>query len=210
MRRPLLVVAATECPDLGVALAQRLAEVGVRAATLPVMESLARAERLREFQARNAERAAAAGQDYESLLAEIRRTYPPDVQGRDAGAVSVPGPAALSVVFDVNVLVLAVAVGEESPFRSWPSPPPTSGNPSADCLGVVNDAAEFELTRRFALTVAAMVTQGLATAARLWVIPGLRLPLAGFGTGQRSCGGGFRCVSPLCGGRDAAVRRSLC
>jgi predicted nucleic acid-binding protein len=48
------------------------------------------------------------------------------------------------VVFDVNVLVLAIAAGE-SPFRSWPSPPPTSGNPSADCLGVVNDAAEFAL-----------------------------------------------------------------
>ncbi|HYB87909.1 MAG TPA: hypothetical protein VEC76_13710 [Streptosporangiaceae bacterium] len=30
-----------------------------------------------------------------------------------------------------------------SPFRSWP--PPTSGNPSADCLGVINDAAEFAL-----------------------------------------------------------------
>jgi hypothetical protein len=44
-------------------------------ATLPVMESLARAERLRELQARNAERAAAAGQDYESLLSEIRRAY---------------------------------------------------------------------------------------------------------------------------------------
>ena len=58
--------------------------------------------------------------------------------------MSVPGPAAMPVVFDVNVLVLAVAVGE-SPFRSWPSPPPMSGNPSADCLGVVNDAAEFAL-----------------------------------------------------------------
>ena len=44
-------------------------------ATLPVMESLARAERLRELQARNAERAAASGQDYESLLADIRRAY---------------------------------------------------------------------------------------------------------------------------------------
>jgi hypothetical protein len=44
-------------------------------ATLPVMESLARAERLRELQARNAERAAAAGHDYESLLAEIREAY---------------------------------------------------------------------------------------------------------------------------------------
>ena len=50
----------------------------------------------------------------------------------------------MPVVFDVSVLVLAVAVGE-SPFRSWPSPPPTSGNPSADCVGVINDAAEFAL-----------------------------------------------------------------
>jgi predicted nucleic acid-binding protein len=48
------------------------------------------------------------------------------------------------VVFDVNILVLAVAAGE-SPFRSWPSPPPVSGNTSADCLGVINDAAEFAL-----------------------------------------------------------------
>jgi predicted nucleic acid-binding protein len=56
----------------------------------------------------------------------------------------VPGPAPVPVVFDVNVLVLAIADGE-SPFRSWPSSPPTSGNPSADCLGVVNDAAEFAL-----------------------------------------------------------------
>jgi len=51
-------------------------------ATLPVMESLARAERLRELQARNAERAAAAGQDYESLLAEIREAYKSGARGR--------------------------------------------------------------------------------------------------------------------------------
>lgn len=44
-------------------------------ATLPVMESLARAERLRELQARNAERTAEAGHDYESLLAQIRQAY---------------------------------------------------------------------------------------------------------------------------------------
>jgi predicted nucleic acid-binding protein len=55
-----------------------------------------------------------------------------------------PGPVPVPVVFDVNVLVLAVAAGE-SAFRSWPSPPPASGNPSADCLGVINDAAEFAL-----------------------------------------------------------------
>lgn len=58
--------------------------------------------------------------------------------------MSTPGPEPTPVVFDVNVLVAAIAVGE-SPFRSWPSPPPTSPNPSADCLGVINDEAEFAL-----------------------------------------------------------------
>lgn len=58
--------------------------------------------------------------------------------------MNLPGPVPVPVVFDVNILVLAVAAGE-SPFRSWPSPPPTSENPSADCLGVINDAAEFAL-----------------------------------------------------------------
>jgi predicted nucleic acid-binding protein len=53
-----------------------------------------------------------------------------------------PVPAA--VVYDVNVLVTAAASGN-SPFRSWPSPPPVSGNASADCLGVIVDAAEFAL-----------------------------------------------------------------
>jgi len=51
-------------------------------------------------------------------------------------------PAA--VVYDVNVLVTAAA-GGNSPFRSWPSPPPVSGNPSADCVGIIVDAAEFSL-----------------------------------------------------------------
>jgi len=58
--------------------------------------------------------------------------------------VSLPGPVATPVVFDVNVLVQAIATGN-SPYLSWPSPPPTSGNSFADCLGVVNDAAEFAL-----------------------------------------------------------------
>ena len=53
-----------------------------------------------------------------------------------------PVPAA--VVYDINVLVTAAASGN-SPFRSWPSPPPVSGNASADCLGIVVDAAEFAL-----------------------------------------------------------------
>jgi len=51
---------------------------------------------------------------------------------------------AIPVVDDVNVLVGAAA-GGNSPFRSWPSPPPTSGNAFADCLGVAVDAAEFAL-----------------------------------------------------------------
>jgi len=61
--------------------------------------------------------------------------------------LSVPGPVPVPVVFEVNVLVLAIAAGE-SPFRSWPSPPPTSGSPSANCLGVINDAAEFVFIAR--------------------------------------------------------------
>jgi hypothetical protein len=44
-------------------------------ATLPVMEALARAERLRELQARNAERVAEAGLDYETLLQRIKAAY---------------------------------------------------------------------------------------------------------------------------------------
>jgi predicted nucleic acid-binding protein len=58
--------------------------------------------------------------------------------------VTLPGPVATPVVFDVNVLVQAIASGN-SPYLSWPSPPPTSGNPFADCLGIMNDAAEFAL-----------------------------------------------------------------
>ena len=55
-----------------------------------------------------------------------------------------PGPAPTPVVDDVNVLVMAVADGD-SPFRSWPLPPPVSSNRSADCLGIINDTAEFAL-----------------------------------------------------------------
>ncbi|HZR53104.1 MAG TPA: PIN domain-containing protein [Streptosporangiaceae bacterium] len=49
-----------------------------------------------------------------------------------------------AVVYDVNVLVTAIASGN-SPFRSWPSPPPTSGNSCADAMGIIVDAAEFAL-----------------------------------------------------------------
>ncbi len=58
--------------------------------------------------------------------------------------MTLPGPVATPVVFDVNVLVQAIATGN-SPYSSWPSPPPTSGNAFADCLGIINDAAEFAL-----------------------------------------------------------------
>jgi predicted nucleic acid-binding protein len=58
--------------------------------------------------------------------------------------VTLPGPVATPVIFDVNVLVQAIASGN-SPYQSWPSPPPTSGNPFADSLGIINDAAEFAL-----------------------------------------------------------------
>ena len=44
-------------------------------AALPVMEALARADRLRELQARNAERVAAAGLDRAGLLAAIQASY---------------------------------------------------------------------------------------------------------------------------------------
>jgi len=48
------------------------------------------------------------------------------------------------VVCDIHVLVAAVS-GGNSPFESWPSPPPVTDNPAADCLGILNDAIEFEL-----------------------------------------------------------------
>jgi len=52
--------------------------------------------------------------------------------------------AAQPVVADVNVLVAAVAAGND-PFLSWPSPPPVRGNPAAAVVGVMNDAREFAL-----------------------------------------------------------------
>ena len=52
--------------------------------------------------------------------------------------------APTAAVYDINVLVTAVA-GGNSPFRSWPSPPPVSGNACADCVGIIVDAAEFAL-----------------------------------------------------------------
>ena len=50
------------------------------------------------------------------------------------------------VVVDINVLVAAVVGQEpEAAFESWPSPPPLRGDPSANAVGVLNDAVEFAL-----------------------------------------------------------------
>ena len=51
-------------------------------AALPVMEALARADRLHELQARNAERAAAAGLDQDALLAAIKAAYKKEHEAR--------------------------------------------------------------------------------------------------------------------------------
>jgi predicted nucleic acid-binding protein len=51
---------------------------------------------------------------------------------------------AIPIVFDVNVLVGAVA-GGNSPFRTWPSPPRLTGNPCSECLGIMVDAVVFAL-----------------------------------------------------------------
>jgi hypothetical protein len=48
------------------------------------------------------------------------------------------------VVVDINVLVAAVAGGNDA-FHSWPSPPPVRGNPAAGVVGILNDAREFAL-----------------------------------------------------------------
>lgn len=48
------------------------------------------------------------------------------------------------VVYDVNVLVDAL-VNHTSDLYTWPVLPPRSDNPSADCIGVVNDDQDFTL-----------------------------------------------------------------
>ncbi len=48
------------------------------------------------------------------------------------------------VVFEVNVLISADAGGPHT-FWAWPSPPPLTGNLPANCVGNLNDAAEFSL-----------------------------------------------------------------
>ncbi len=48
-------------------------------------------------------------------------------------------------MFDVNVLIDAVVWRDDNSFEAWPSPPPVSRNPAADCVGIINDAVEFGL-----------------------------------------------------------------
>jgi predicted nucleic acid-binding protein len=50
----------------------------------------------------------------------------------------------IPVVFDVNVLVQAI-LGGQSSFSTWPTLPPKTDNPAADCVGVANDGREFAL-----------------------------------------------------------------
>lgn len=66
-----------------------------------------------------------------------------------------------AAVFVINVLVGAI-VGGNSPFRSWPSPPPVSDNPFADCVGIVNDAKEFALwlSEHILVNVVRVLTSG--------------------------------------------------
>jgi predicted nucleic acid-binding protein len=73
---------------------------------------------------------------------------------------------AVPVVFDVNVLVGAVA-GGNSPFRSWPQPPPMSGNPFADCVGIMVDASVFALwlSPRLLENVRRVLDEGFGWAA---------------------------------------------
>lgn len=52
--------------------------------------------------------------------------------------------ADVPVVFDVNVLVQAVLAGRAT-FSTWPTLPPTTDNPAADCVGATSDAREFAL-----------------------------------------------------------------
>lgn len=54
------------------------------------------------------------------------------------------GVPAQPVTFDINVFISAVAGGPHA-FWAWPSPPPLTGNPAANCVGIVNDGQEFSL-----------------------------------------------------------------
>ena len=50
----------------------------------------------------------------------------------------------IAVVFETNVFVQAV-LGGHSTFSTWPTLPPMTENPAADCIGIANDGREFAL-----------------------------------------------------------------
>lgn len=71
------------------------------------------------------------------------------------------------VVYDINVLVNAL-VGAESTFPLLEAIPPTSANPSADCLSIAFDANEFRLNvSPHILTNTARVLKQLGLSAGL-------------------------------------------
>jgi predicted nucleic acid-binding protein len=67
----------------------------------------------------------------------------------------------------VNVLVQAI-IGESSSFSPWPTLPPKTDNPAADCVGVANDGREFALW---------LSPHILANTARVLAVAGLDDPL---------------------------------
>ena len=73
----------------------------------------------------------------------------------------------VSVVFDGNVLVQA-AVGGHGSFSTWPTLPPKSENPAADCIGVANDGREFALwlSPHILSNTARVLTKAGVSAAR--------------------------------------------
>ncbi len=72
----------------------------------------------------------------------------------------------LPVTVDVNVLVAAVAGGNDA-FHSWPSPPPVRGNLAANVVGILNDAREFSLflSEHILVNLVRVLTAGYAWSA---------------------------------------------
>lgn len=50
----------------------------------------------------------------------------------------------IPIVYDIHIWVLA-AVGEDSTYPHIPAIPPTTDNPSADCLSIAFDAEEYAI-----------------------------------------------------------------
>ena len=54
-------------------------------------------------------------------------------------------PDRLPIVVDIHIFVDAFIGAGRRGILSWPNPPPASGNPEADCMGVLVDGREFSL-----------------------------------------------------------------